>query len=1191
MAQKSAVELDDVSWQQTNSDPTNTTVFRDDVVTTLRQLNPGTIRMMAAGAALGSDLPNQLQVPYARYRMGFNADGTSYPNIAYGIHEFLQLCQAVGADPWITIPTATTPSEMTAFIQYLTGTGSDSWSQLRIARGQSAPWTSVFGKVHLELGNETWNGAFKGESMNYPGYPQWANQVFGAARKTSGYQASKFDLVLSGLAATPGYNKPMLSYSTQHDSFDVAPYLLFQANDEAQSLQFGALFAEPEVMESAGGEIYQNMIVGAGAPSATSSSTAVSVYETNLGTMGGNITKAELDALTPSIGAGLAHTDHMLQMMRLGVQYQNAFALPQYEYRRSDGSLTRLWGLVVDMGTTNRRRPTFQTQAMANAVIGGTMMQTTQLGANPTWNQPLSSDGVILNGAHSLQSFSFLNGTQSSAVVFNLSQTAALPVIFSGENAPAGNVQMTQITSANITDNNEFADVVEPKTTTLNGFNASAGLTLPPFSMTVLTWTSTFTQAPNFSVAAGTFSANQTVALSSSTANATIYYTVDGSKPTTGSTLYTGPITVSKSQTINAIAVSANLSTSPVASATYVIQPVAAAPTFSIATGIYNAGQLVVILDIVPGSTIYYTTDGSTPTTSSNVYLLPILVSTNQTLNAIAAAPDYTNSLVATAKYTIAPPTVTPVISVASGTYQKTQYVQVTAKQAGATVYCTSDGSTPVATAAEICTSGVTVTSSVTVKAIAVAPTYSSSPVVTANYVIAPYVATPALSVPGGTYNMPQTVAVSTSTPGAAIYYTTDSTTPTTSSPKYTGPITISSVNYLQTMAVASGFTQSFAATANYVMTTGTPVITVSGSKVSLSTVTPGATIYYTTSGSAPSTSSTAYTGPFTITGTVTVKAMAGLRNWVNSAVASSSVTASVGAGTTPTATTPVFSVGAGSYTAAQTVSITSATAGAKIYYTINGTTPTTASTLYNGPVSVAASETLEAITVASGYNNSAVASAVYTINVASAPAIIAPGSLSINGSTTLVGNAVVLTNGGAGQAGTAWTKTVQKVTGFDTQFDIQMPTSKADGFTFTLQNAPKAQYALGGNVSGLGYQFITNSVAVAFNLYQTGVTNAQSVGVYTGGVSPQAGNAINLNGTGINMHSGDTLHIEIAYQGTTLGVKITDKVTGATTSQSFTVDIPSNVGGGTAYVGFTGSTGGQTAIQNISNWSFTPSN
>jgi hypothetical protein len=86
-------------------------------------------------------------------------------------------------------------------------------------------------------------------------------------------------------------------------------------------------------------------------------------------------------------------------------------------------------------------------------------------------------------------------------------------------------------------------------------------------------------------------------------------------------------------------------------------------------------------------------------------------------------------------------------------------------------------------------------------------------------------------------------------------------------------------------------------------------------------------------------------------------------------------------------AATPTFSVPAGTYTAAQTVTISDATTGATIYYTTNGNPPTTGSSAYNQPVTVSSSETLEAIATASGYSTSAVASAAYVINIASNPA------------------------------------------------------------------------------------------------------------------------------------------------------------------------------------------------------------
>ena len=91
---------------------------------------------------------------------------------------------------------------------------------------------------------------------------------------------------------------------------------------------------------------------------------------------------------------------------------------------------------------------------------------------------------------------------------------------------------------------------------------------------------------------------------------------------------------------------------------------------------------------------------------------------------------------------------------------------------------------------------------------------------------------------------------------------------------------------------------------------------------------------------------------------------------------------------TPPPATAPTFSPAAGAYTTAQTVTISDAIAGATIYYTTNGTTPTTASNVYSGAITIPATpatETIQAIAVATGYANSPVASAVYTM--ASPPA------------------------------------------------------------------------------------------------------------------------------------------------------------------------------------------------------------
>jgi hypothetical protein len=80
---------------------------------------------------------------------------------------------------------------------------------------------------------------------------------------------------------------------------------------------------------------------------------------------------------------------------------------------------------------------------------------------------------------------------------------------------------------------------------------------------------------------------------------------------------------------------------------------------------------------------------------------------------------------------------------------------------------------------------------------------------------------------------------------------------------------------------------------------------------------------------------------------------------------------------------TPVFSVPAGTYSAVQSVSISDATAGATIYYTTNGNTPTISSPVYTGQaITVSVTTTIKSIAVgAPGYATSAVASATYTLN------------------------------------------------------------------------------------------------------------------------------------------------------------------------------------------------------------------
>jgi hypothetical protein len=402
----------------------------------------------------------------------------------------------------------------------------------------------------------------------------------------------------------------------------------------------------------------------------------------------------------------------------------------------------------------------------------------------------------------------------------------------------------------------------------------------------------------------------------------------------------------------------------------------------------------------------------------------------------------------------------------------------------------------------------------------------------------------------------------------------------------------VSATETLQAIAVASNYNNSAVATAAYtiMMPAATPAFSVapgtyaSSQTVSITVATAGSSIYFTTDGSTPTTSSNSYVGPITVSATGMLQAIAAAPKYNNSAVAAAAYTIM-----TPAAA-PVFSAASGWYADAQSVAIADATAGSSIYYTTDGSIPTTSSILYTGPITVSVSETLQAVAVATNYLVSPAASATYAIAVPTGIAFsngFAGSKLKLNGSATVVGNALQLTNGGMAQAGSAWFPTKVSVNGFVTDFDFQLPTSVSDGFTFTIHNSAKLNWAIGGNGSGLGYQFIDHSVAVAFHLRDSGVTNTSTVGVYTGGVSPQ-GSAVNLQSLGLNLHSGDLFHVHILYSGNTLTVELTDKTISVTTTQNFNVNIANNVGASTATVGFTGSTGAMTAIQNILNWTYT---
>ena len=167
---------------------------------------------------------------------------------------------------------------------------------------------------------------------------------------------------------------------------------------------------------------------------------------------------------------------------------------------------------------------------------------------------------------------------------------------------------------------------------------------------------------PVFTPQSGTYLTQQTVTILDATLGVTIYYTTDWTNPTTSSTVYRGPFTLSTTTMLTAMASGNGYSASMPVQAEYKINP-APSPVISPDSGSYPAPLSVTISDSLPGATVYYTTDGSNPTNSSPVYSAPIILTTSGTVEAIAAKSGYSKSDRSLQNYVL-PPLVIPVTGI-----------------------------------------------------------------------------------------------------------------------------------------------------------------------------------------------------------------------------------------------------------------------------------------------------------------------------------------------------------------------------------------------------------------------------------------------------------------------------------------------------------------------------------------------
>ena len=158
----------------------------------------------------------------------------------------------------------------------------------------------------------------------------------------------------------------------------------------------------------------------------------------------------------------------------------------------------------------------------------------------------------------------------------------------------------------------------------------------------------TVPQAPTFDIIGGDFYNNQKVIITAQD-ESKIYYTLDGQDPNKDSNEFSEFVLIDKSCTLKAVAVKGELS-STIATAEFKI--LTAKPVFSIAEGSYSESQKLEITSVTENAEIYYTLDGTEPTSSSQLYSSPIDITADAILKAIAIKNNI-SSEISTANYVI----------------------------------------------------------------------------------------------------------------------------------------------------------------------------------------------------------------------------------------------------------------------------------------------------------------------------------------------------------------------------------------------------------------------------------------------------------------------------------------------------------------------------------------------------------
>ena len=496
------VWIDDMSMYR--CDDTNPTAFTDKFVNLMRDLNPEVLRDW--GLQLGATLDNQLADEFGRKTTGFSPKERKAKQWHYSLHEFLELAKEIDAEPWYTIPPTFTQEEMENLSAYLGAPASSHpYSALRASMGQSEPWTDVFPVIHLEYGNEMWGSnsgsdPFLGATARGGArLGQLAENRFSAFKSTPWGNSPVYNRIVGAQVGNPYTVREIVENSDEQNAVAFAPYFGYDidyatTDEELYYPIYARIFQDLGANGLA--ETMQGYIDNYG------QNEELTIYEINFHTSHGNASLSDRNDFVSGLNGGLTLPLYMLSYQRdAGVRTQTAFRAAQYSVQVGGTAwapeMSRMWGMLRDVETTSRKRPTWLGLEAVNRAIMGDFVETTHSGDDPTYTvNPMGELEQIVN-LPLIQSFAFKDGDDMSLVLFNLNLNDAETIIIDTPFATDPVATRHVLTSASIHDDNETASNINISTSTITNFSDGYSVTMPPNSLYVFEFEKSTLVLPN----------------------------------------------------------------------------------------------------------------------------------------------------------------------------------------------------------------------------------------------------------------------------------------------------------------------------------------------------------------------------------------------------------------------------------------------------------------------------------------------------------------------------------------------------------------------------------------------------------------------------------------------------------------------------------------------------------------------